>query len=131
MIIAGCIDSGAFLHQGAVGIGEIDLSNYSCVVIMYGIDASYSTQDRYEANAHNRIMLTKSDSEFPNEEDIIVSATYTLEGWAVVEFMIDLTDIDYSGPIYVTWDTLPGTFMLIGSIEFIGVGESAPTVSYL
>ena len=32
---------------------------------------------------------------------------------------IDLTGVDYNGPVYVTYDTLPGTFMLIGAIEFI------------
>jgi hypothetical protein len=33
---------------------------------------------------------------------------------------IDLSGIDYNGPVYVTYDTLEGTFMLVGAIEFIG-----------
>ena len=32
---------------------------------------------------------------------------------------IDLTGIDYNGPLYITWDSLSGTTMLFGSIEFI------------
>ena len=55
MVSAGGLENGALLHQGAVGIGEIDLSG-----------------------------------------------------------------IDYNGPVYVTYDTLPGTFMLVGAVEFIG-----------
>ena len=31
----------------------------------------------------------------------------------------DLTAVDYNGPVFVTYDTLPGTFMLIGAIEFV------------
>jgi hypothetical protein len=56
----------------------------------------------------------------PAEETIIAGDTYTLHGWAVEPFEIDLTGIDYYGPVYVTYDTLPGTFMLISSVEFIG-----------
>ena len=56
----------------------------------------------------------------PNEDTIIVAKTYELHGWAIAPFEIDLTGIDYYGPVYVTYDTLPGTFMLISSVEFIG-----------
>jgi hypothetical protein len=27
--------------------------------------------------------------------------------------------VDYNGPVFVSYDTLEGTFMLIGSIEFV------------
>ena len=122
MVAAGGIESGALLHQGAVGIGEIDLSKYSKAIISYGIDNSPVTVGHYEANANNRIMLSKVDnhmSNAPAEEDIIASATYTLEGWSLVTIEIDLTEVDYNGPVFVTYDTLPGTFMLIGKIEFL------------
>ncbi|MBO5042592.1 MAG: leucine-rich repeat protein [Clostridia bacterium] len=129
MVAAGGIESGALLHQGAVGIGEIDLSKYSKAIISYGIDNSPVTVGHYEANANNRIMLSKVDnhmSNVPAEEDIIASATYTLEGWSLVTIEIDLTEVDYNGPVFVTYDTLPGTFMLIGKIEFV----PAPATDY-
>lgn len=61
-----------------------------------------------------------TDGKFsPEEENIIASATYSLHGWVPEAVVIDLTDVDYSGPVYVTLDTLPGTFMLFGAIELI------------
>jgi hypothetical protein len=50
---------------------------------------------------------------------VIASVDYTPSGWALTAIEIDLTAVDYNGPVFLTWDTLGGTFMLIGSIEFI------------
>ena len=122
MVSAGGLDKGALLHQGTVGVGLIDLSKYSKVVVYYGIDNSKTTLDRYNANANNRIMVTKADNHLQNSpaaENILAATTYTLEGWALHTVEIDLTGVDYEGPVYITYDTLPGTFMLIGAIEFV------------
>ena len=122
MVAAGGIDSGALLHQGAVGIGEIDLSKYSKIIIKYGIDGSQVTIDKHAANGTNRIMLSKADNHMTNapaEADVIASVDYTPSGWALTAIEIDLTAVDYNGPVFLTWDTLAGTFMLIGSIEFV------------
>lgn len=122
MIQAAGIASGALLHQGAVFVGDVDLSKYSKVYVYYGIDNSQVTQDHYNANPSNRIMLTSVDVHMrnsPEEREIVASTVYTLNGWAVQRFEIDLTGIDYTGPVYVTYDTLPGTFMVIGAIEFV------------
>ncbi len=122
MVAAGGIDSGALLHQGAVGIGEIDLSKYSKVIVKYGIDGSQVTIDKHAANGTNRIMLSKADNHMTNapaNENVIASVDYTPSGWALTAIEIDLTAVDYNGPVFITWDTLAGTFMLIGSIEFV------------
>ena len=122
MVGAGGLENGALLHQGAVGVGEIDLSKYSKVIVYCGCDASAVTQGHYDANANNRIIISKVDSNMSNapaEADIIASVTYTLHGWTPEAVEIDLSGIDYNGPVFITYDTLPGTFMLIGSIEFI------------
>ena len=122
MVAAGGIDNGALLHQGYVGVGEIDLSKYSKVVISYGIDNSQVTIDKYNANANNRVILTNADQAMtmsPADDTIIASNTYTLQGWRLVTIEIDLTGVDYNGPVFLTWDTLGGTFMLIGAIEFV------------
>ena len=122
MVAAGGLKQGALLHQGAIGIGTVDLSKYSKVVITYGCDASSVTKNYYNQNANNRIILSKVDTNgtmSPSSANVIASATYTLKGWKTTAIEIDLTGIDYNGPVYVTYDTLPGTFMLVGSIEFI------------
>ena len=123
MVAAGGVESGGLLHRGAVGIGKIDLSKYDKVIVYYGLDNSSITQEYYNANPYNRIMLTKEDtdgSSSPDQSVIIASATYQLLGWSVVALEIDLSNINYNGSVYITYDTLPGTFMLIGGIEFIG-----------
>jgi hypothetical protein len=67
-------------------------------------------------------MLSKVDTDgmnSPEQADIIASETYTLRGWAPYGLEIDLSGINYNGPVYITMDTLPGTFMLITAIEFV------------
>ncbi len=122
IIQAGGIEQGALLHQGSVGIGEYDLSQYSKIIVYYGIDASQVTVDNYNANANNRIMITNTDTHMissPEESAIVASAVYTLAGWQVMPIEIDLSDVDYNGPVFISYDTLPGTFMIIGSIVLV------------
>ena len=122
MVAAGGVEKGALLHQGAIGVGTVDLSKYDKVVIYFGCDNGAGTQDRYNKNPHNRIMLTRVDTNgmmSPESKDIIASATYTLKGWRVNAIEIDLSKVTYKGPVYVTVDSLPGTFVLFSSIEFL------------
>ena len=122
MVAAGGVEKGALLHQGAIGVGTVDLSKYSKVIIMWGCDNSQTTVDRYNANAHNRIMLTKVDTDgqmSPESKDIIAYANYNLGGWRVQAIEIDLSKVNYKGPVYITIDALPGTFALFSSIEFV------------
>ena len=122
MVAAGGVEKGALLHQGAIGVGTVDLSKYSKVIIMWGCDNSQTTVDRYNANAHNRIMLTKVDTDgqmSPESKDIIAYANYNLGGWRVQAIEIDLSKVNYKGPVYITIDSLPGTFALFSSIEFV------------
>ena len=122
MVAAGGVEKGALLHQGAIGVGTVDLSKYSKVIIMWGCDNSQITVDHYNKNAHNRIMLTKVDTDgmmSPESKDIIAYADYTLGGWRVRAIEIDLSKVTYKGPVYITIDALPGTFALFSSIEFL------------
>ena len=122
MVAAGGVEKGALLHQGAIGVGTVDLSKYNKVIIMWGCDNSQTTVDRYNANAHNRIMLTKVDTNgqmSPESKDIIAYANYNLGGWRVQAIEIDLSKVNYKGPVYITIDALPGTFVLFSSIEFV------------
>ena len=131
MVAAGGVAAGALLHQGYIGVGEIDLSKYSKVIVYFGIDASQVTIDLYNASANNRIMLTSADQAMtnsPTEDVILAGATYSELGWAVHAIEIDLTGVDYAGPVYVTYDTLPGTIMLISSVAFIYDSDYVPPV---
>ena len=122
MVAAGGVEKGALIHHGAIGVGTVDLSKYDKVVIYFGCDNGAGTQDHYNKNPHNRIMLTKVDTNgmmSPESKDIIASATYTLKGWRVNAIEIDLSKVTYKGPVYVTVDSLPGTFVLFSSIEFL------------
>ena len=129
MVAAGGVDSAALLHQGSIYLGDIDLSKYEKVVLMWGCDNSGVTQGHYDNNANNRIMLLNAVMDgvmSPAEETIIAGGTYELHGWAVQAFEIDLTGVDYNGPVYVAIDALPGTFALFASVEFIGAEMPAP-----
>ena len=130
MVAAGGVESGALLHQGSIYLGEIDLSIYEKVVIMWGCDNSGVTQGHYDASANNRIMLVSAEvnGTAPTEGTVIAGGTYELHGWAVQAFEIDLTEVDYNGPVYVCIDTLPGTFALFSSVEFIGAEIPAEEV---
>ena len=122
MVAAGGVEKGALLHQGAIGVGTVDLSKYDKVVIYFGCDNGGVTHQHYNKNPHNRVMLTKVDTNgmmSPESKDIIASATYTLKGWRVNAIEIDLSKVNYKGPAYVTVDSLPGTFVLFSSIEFL------------
>ena len=122
MVAAGGVDSAALLHQGSIALGEIDLSKYSKVVIMWGSDNGPGTKDLYAKNEHNRFALVNADKNMvmsPAEDTIIAAATYELHGWAIAPFEIDLTGIDYNGPVFLTHDSLAGGFALVYSIEFV------------
>ncbi|MBR2447095.1 MAG: hypothetical protein IKB28_10595, partial [Clostridia bacterium] len=121
MVAAGGVEAGALLHQGYIALGDINLAEMSKVVIYFGVDGSQVTIDAHAANAQNRIILTSADQAMtmsPTEDVVIAAADYTELGWAVHAVEIDLTGVDYNGPVFVTYDTLPGTFMLFSSVEF-------------
>ena len=122
MVAAGGIATGALLHQGYISIGELDLAQFSKLIVYIGIDNSQVTLDHHAANPVNRLILTSADQAMtmsPTDDVVLASVDYAPCGWAVTAFEIDLTGVDYNGPVYFTYDTLPGTFMLVGSIELI------------
>ena len=122
MVAAGGVSEGALLHQGAVGVGTVDLSKYRKVIVYCGCDASGVTQSHYNASENNRVILSTADTDGRNSPDageIIAATTYTLHGWSPEAVVIDLKGINYNGPVYISVDTLPGTFMLVTAIEFV------------
>lgn len=51
MVVAGGVNQGAILYQGAIGVGEVDLSQYSYAVVYCGCDASSVTKELYANSA--------------------------------------------------------------------------------
>ena len=129
MVAAGGVESGALLHQGYIALGEMDLSQFTKLIVYYGLDGSPVTVDCYNNSANNRIILTSADQSMtnsPTDDVILASSTYVDLGWSVKALVIDLSEVFYTGPVFVTYDTLPGTFMLISQVDFVYGDKVAP-----
>lgn len=125
IVAAAGMEKAALIHQGSVGVGAVDLSKYSKVVIQYTTDASQPTYDLYNASG-KQIYVLNAQMHMVNSPDaatVITSATFALpelnQSWKMQTIEIDLSAIDYSGDVFIAWDTLAGSFMVIASVEFI------------
>ena len=80
----------------------------------------YNDEFAFVGGDHEGIVAAAQDA---GAATVVTSATFALpelnHSRQTQTIEIDLTGVDYSGPVFVAYDTLPGTFMLIGSIEFI------------
>ncbi len=132
MVAAAGLPSAALLHQGSIHLGNIDLSQYSRVVITYASDWGEATQYDHAADVaqgYGKIYLVDQNYCRPNKytnqlhvtPSIVVaeSGSYKPDGmWTLTNHEIDLTDISYSGDVYLTCDFLHGQIILIDSITF-------------
>ena len=60
---------------------------------------------------------------FADASKVIASTDYVVRsgGWSAPDYaIIDLSEVTYNGAVYVTIDSLPGTFYGIDAIEFYG-----------
>ena len=100
------------IYQGALYLGEIDLSKFSKVTVTYATSAAGGTVADYETT-RKRAMLTSADTKgllSPADEIIVASATYLLPGtsWQLTTVEIDLSGVDYNGEVYLTFDFTEG-----------------------
>ena len=122
----------AKIHQGNIYLGELDLSRYSYVKIRYAFDGGAGTQAAYEAAESTKIGLVNDNVvNFSDASKVIASTDYVVRsgGWSAPDYaIIDLSEVTYNGAVYVTIDSLPGTFYGIDAIEFYGekVDEETP-----
>ena len=107
------------LHYGSISLGEIDLSKYSKVTVTYATAADGLMPDsnftgEYEAT-QQRVLLLNTPSEIeagsafellPAEDAIVASAHYEIsDGFMTITTVeIDLTEINYNGQLYLTFD---------------------------
>ncbi|MBQ7379276.1 MAG: leucine-rich repeat protein [Clostridia bacterium] len=132
MIQAANLTSGAMLHQGSIYLGDVDLSNYGKVIIYYASDWSELTQEGLAAakeQGFGMIGLTGYDCNNIMNPDrgSFIAAPYTPDGgWTVTAHEVDLTDVDYSGPVYISADFLEAQFIIIDRIVFVWGEQGTP-----
>ena len=118
----------AKIHQGNIYLGELDLSLYKYVKIRYAFDGSATTQAEYDKAESTKIGLVNDNVvNFADASKVIASTDYVVRsgGWSAPDYaIIDLSEVTYNGAVYVTIDSLPGTFYGIDAIEFYGVAAS-------
>lgn len=100
------------VYQGAINLGEIDLSKFSKVTVTYATSASPATQTDYETTA-KRALLTSADSKgqiSPAEATVLASSIYYLPSttWQLTTVEIDVSALDYCGNVYLTFDFTEG-----------------------
>ena len=100
------------VYQGAIHLGDIDLSKYKKVTITYATSSASGTLADYETT-QKRAMLTLADTKgelSPAEDAIIASAVYYIPSttWQLTTVEIDLSDVDYSGALFLTFDFTAG-----------------------
>ena len=100
------------VYQGAIHLGDIDLSKYKKVTITYATSAASGTVADYETT-QKRAMLTLADTKdelSPAEDSIVASAVYQIPAatWQLTTVEIDLSNVDYSGALFLTFDFTDG-----------------------
>lgn len=112
-------ESVVMLHYGSIDLGEIDLSKYSKVVVYYGTAAEGTMPDSNfageYANTQQRVLLLNTPSAIetgsafellPEESAIVASEHYEMSETFMIATTveIDLSEIDYNGQLYLTFD---------------------------
>ena len=111
------------LHYGSINLGEVDLGKYSKVTVTYGnmvgdyvdVAGNVGNYDNEFNATQKRVMLTNTVAatqdgtafEFtPAEEAIIAYANYEQSEASLVlrTVEIDLTEVEYNGQTYLTFD---------------------------
>lgn len=107
------------LHYGTISLGEIDLSKYSKVTVTYATAADGLVPDSNFAGEYaatqQRVLLLNAPSAtdetgvfelLPAEDAIVASAHYEIsDGFMTIKTVeIDLTEINYNGQLYLSFD---------------------------
>ena len=103
------------LHYGSINLGEMDLSKYSKVTVTYATpdDATVpGASDQYNKTGKRVLLLNAPSASqgtfeyLPEESAIITSAQYQMSpaSLTTTTVEIDLTEVDYNGQLYLTFD---------------------------
>ena len=105
------------LHYGSIALGEMDLSQYSKVTVTYATptdELAAGMADQYNATAKRVLLLNAASSiqegtafeYLPADGAIIASNTYEMSAtnMAITTVEIDLSEINYNGQVYLSFD---------------------------
>ena len=123
------------LHYGSINLGEMNLSQYSKVTVTYatpcGVANGQDMNAEYEATG-KRVLLLNAPSEIqpgsafeylPAEDAIITTAPYEISPvyCQIMTVEIDLTEIDYNGQLYLSFDfrNADNAFGALGYLVFV------------
>ncbi len=111
------------VYQGAIHLGDIDLAKYKKVTITYATSAASGTVADYETT-QKRAMLTLADTKgelSPAEDSIVASAVYQIPAatWQLTTVEIDLSNVDYSGALFLTFDFTEGVNLYHAVTEIV------------
>ena len=112
----------------AIDLGNIDLSKYSAVKITYGCDGGPVTEANFanasslaiglksEASSYGQVTTDNFDGDIAHTDMVFSS-----NGWAggARDAVVDLTNVDYNGNVWVAVHNPAGTEIAISAIEFI------------
>jgi len=125
---AGIYDPYMYLEYGYTAyLGKVDLSKYSRVEIIYCCDGSDATRQRFEASSSLAIGLKSENSSYGQDKtdnfngDIAhTDMVFSDRSWAMGArtAVVDLSEIDYNGDVYVAVHNPAGTFIAILEIHF-------------
>ena len=133
-----------FDYGDVVTLGELDLGDYDACEITYATDMGYVAQKdgmKIPANwaLKNNDASIGAATQDPNEDGLIakadcVDAYVTNEGganWDKGErvAVIDLSGVDYSGPVYLSHFNSTGNQGLLVGIKFVAKAEAAAELS--
>ncbi len=117
-----------------IDLGNIDLSKYSAVKITYGCDGGAGTEANFADASSLAIGLKSQNTSYGQETtdnfdgDIAhTDMVFSSDGWAsgAREAVVDLTNVDYSGNVWVAVHNPKSTEIAISAIEFIGAEKTA------
>ena len=117
-----------FEYNGGINLGELDLSKYTKVTIMYGFDGSEVTKNNFDAAGGHEIGLKSVATSYgvagdPSNMEGEIAHTdmeFSDQGWAGGQraAVIDLSTITYNGQVYLFLHSPQGTQIAITSIIF-------------
>ena len=111
-----------------IDLGNIDLSKYSAVKITYGCDGGPGTEANFAAASSLAIGLKSQNTSYGQATDdnfdgdiAHTDMVFSSSGWAggARDAVVDLTNVDYNGNVWVAVHNPAGTEIAISAIEFI------------
>ena len=123
------------LHYGSINLGEMDLSKYSKVTVTYATPCGEANGSNFNAEYEatgKRVLLLNAPSAIqegsafellPAEEAVITTANYEISPVysQIMTVEIDLTEIDYNGQVYLSFDfrNSENAFGALGYLVFV------------